>query len=228
MQKNNAKAVGKEEGRGRIKLVIFDFDGTIADTLEVGVEIYNTISHKYNLPIIKKEEINALKEFSLKELLRRMKISVYKAVMLSRNLQEMLSQRINSVRAFKGVKGALRTLSDDLPLGIISSNSRKNIMAFLENNNLRNLFRFVEGYPVIFGKDKKIKKIVNRFHVKPREVAYVGDEVRDVQAAKKAGVVSVACTWGYNSKRRLTEIKPDLLLNSASELLLLLKYREEG
>ena len=213
---------------GKIKLAIFDFDGTIADTIHVGVRIYNTISHKYGLPAVSEEEMKTLRDISLREIIKRMKISMYKVIILSRKLQLMLSEKMGEVKPFKGMRKVLKELSTEMALGIISSNSRDNILSFLRNNRLEGIFRFIEGYPFLFGKDRKITSIRKKIALNPEEVAYIGDEVRDVQAANKAGVISVACTWGYNSSKRLKESEPDIMVNKAKELLILRSLLSES
>jgi len=52
----------------------------------------------------------------------------------------------------------------------------------------------------------------------PSEVAYVGDEVRDVEAAREVGVTSIAVSWGYAERAALTALEPSYLVNEPLEL----------
>ncbi|HVO28814.1 MAG TPA: HAD hydrolase-like protein, partial [Candidatus Paceibacterota bacterium] len=51
------------------------------------------------------------------------------------------------------------------------------------------------------------------------ETAFVGDEIRDVEAAKKNKLAAVGVTWGVNSREGLAGARPDAIVDTAGELL---------
>jgi phosphoglycolate phosphatase len=71
----------------------------------------------------------------------------------------------------------------------------------------------------LFGKQRALKKILKVYELSASEVLYIGDEVRDIEGAKKAGVASGAVTWGYNDEELLLEHEPDVMFNSPQDLL---------
>jgi len=102
--------------------------------------------------------------------------------------------------------------------GILSSNSSNNVTEFLNNHDL-NFFDFISASSRIWGKNINLKKLLLSHGFNMDEVVYVGDEVRDIIAAKKVGIRVAAVTWGYNSKKALRSQKPDYLISSPEELL---------
>ena len=104
-------------------------------------------------------------------------------------------------------------------LGILSSNSESNIRTTLRANGVENHFDFVVGYPKLFGKAKALRRIIRQHNTDREQLLYVGDEVRDVEAAKKAKVPVAACKWGFHAEPLLTAAKPDWLLGEPAELL---------
>jgi phosphoglycolate phosphatase len=105
-------------------------------------------------------------------------------------------------------------------IGILTSNSESNVAAFLSRHDLP-YFHFVRTSSKLFGKASQMKKIIKEEKVPPADALYVGDETRDVEAAKESGLRMAAVTWGYNSKAALEAMSPDHLLHKPAELLLL-------
>jgi len=62
-----------------------------------------------------------------------------------------------------------------------------------------------------FGKHVGLQKIVINQRLDPNNVYYIGDETRDIAASKKAGIKSIAVTWGYAGDIPLSDAKPDYL-----------------
>ncbi len=101
--------------------------------------------------------------------------------------------------------------------GILSSNTQENVKQFLDKNEL-DFFDFVRTGKSVFGKSHMINKIIKQRKVRKSDVFYVCDEVRDIEAAKKSGIKSVAVTWGYNTKDALIKENPDFIVDTPEEL----------
>jgi phosphoglycolate phosphatase len=124
------------------------------------------------------------------------------------------------VRVFDGLPGVLRELlNQGVRLGILSSNSRENILACLRGNGLEDVFTFVMGYPRLFGKAKAMRRLLRSEGVPAEQFLYVGDEVRDVEAAQKAGVDVAAVTWGFQTPEVLSSLEPTYLIHHPTDLL---------
>jgi phosphoglycolate phosphatase-like HAD superfamily hydrolase len=106
-------------------------------------------------------------------------------------------------------------------LAILTSNSQSNVDAFLSRHNLP-YFEFVSCSSKLFGKGREIRRILRKHKLAPADILYIGDETRDVEAAKETGLTMAAVTWGYNSAEILSAMEPDHLISTPQGLLTLL------
>ncbi len=206
------------------KVIIFDFDGTIADTVDALVNIANRLAVEFNFIQIAPEELALLRNLTSREIIKYSGISVFKIPFLVKKVKSELKNKIPELKAIDGIQEALIELKNQgQRLGIITSNSQDNVTEFLKINNLDNLFEFVYSGVTIFGKTTIINNALRQKQLKPQEVIYVGDETRDIEASKKANIKVVAVTWGFNSYEVLLKQKPDFLINHPRELLEVIK-----
>jgi phosphoglycolate phosphatase len=104
-------------------------------------------------------------------------------------------------------------------MGILSSNSAENISACLRANTVEEVFDFVVGYPRLFGKARAIRRLLKREQIEPGDFLYIGDEMRDVEAAKKAGVDVGAVGWGLHALELLAQLRPTFLWPTPTDVL---------
>lgn len=203
-----------------MKTLIFDFDGTIADTLDRIFKIYNKMSAEFGYRKVNKKELEVLRNKTHFEILRKIgefDISIFKLPFIINRGREELAKEIGSFRPFSGIKETLRELKrQGVRLGILTSNSKNNVEVFLKKNNI-DFFEFVYEKN-FFGKGRALKSLIKRHSIDKDQAVYVGDETRDVAAAKEAGVGSAAVTWGFNKREILEKQKPDFLLEKPGEL----------
>lgn len=204
------------------KLIIFDFDGTIAETLEEGRNIYNQFAKQYGYTRLTSENLEALRGKGARDVFRDLKIPFYKLPQLIAKVRKELGKKIPEMKAVAGLPEALRSLKDSgRRLGIASSNDRENISQFLKNNHLE-VFDYVSAGSSLFGKSKKIREMAKAAKLSLSEILYVGDEVRDIEAARRAGVKIASVTWGANTKKVLQDSKPDYLFDHPQDLVKIL------
>ncbi|MCA9068808.1 MAG: HAD-IA family hydrolase, partial [Planctomycetaceae bacterium] len=103
--------------------------------------------------------------------------------------------------------------------GIVSSNSEANIRVCLENNRVEKHFEFVVGIRRVFGKRRALKQALKRAGLSPQEALYVGDEVRDIHAARRINLPIACVTWGVNSPSLLESQTPEHLITEPQQLL---------
>ncbi|MEG3941397.1 MULTISPECIES: HAD-IA family hydrolase [unclassified Microcoleus] len=201
------------------KVIIFDFDGTLADTIDILLSITNRLSAEFGFKSATKEELAQLSNLNSWEILRYSGISLFKFPMLIRKLRSELRSEISDVQLFPGIKEVLLELKKrDFQLGIITSNSRENVLDSLENNSLQDIFTFIYSGST-FGKHKVINKWLKKEKINPQEVFYVGDEIRDIDAARKTGIKIIAVGWGFNSQEVLALHHPDFLIERPQQLI---------
>lgn len=202
------------------KAIIFDFDGTIADTVDALVSIANRLAQEFGYTHISTDELAVLKNLSAREIIKQSKIPLFKIPFLVKKVKAELKNKIKEIKPIPGIHDALVELkSDGHKLGIITSNSKDNVTQFLQVHELDNLFDFIYSGVTIFGKTTIINNALKQQQIKAQDVIYVGDETRDVEASKKANIKVVAVTWGFNSKEVLARQNPDFLIHAPVELL---------
>ncbi|GIW64676.1 MAG: phosphoglycolate phosphatase [Patescibacteria group bacterium] len=208
--------------RKKIKAIIFDFDGTIADTLPYTFEKIIEIARKYKI----KEEnkiIEKLRSMTPNELLRSFNISWLKYPFIIwdiKKAQKLLFYHLDKIKVFSGIKKVLQLLNKkNIKVFIYSSNLKKNIDYFLEKNDLKKYFEKVYVGNNLLGKYKDLKNILKKERLKKNEVVYVADEIRDVLACKKVGIKMIGVGWGLAGEKNLKKYKVDFIIKKPLEII---------
>ena len=203
---------------GRPRLLIFDFDGTIADTFDAALGILNKLAVEFGFRSLEPKDLERARDMRTRQLMKFLGIPTRKMSRLARRGSEELHARIQSIQPLPGMPEALRELQAlGYALGIITSNNEVNVQIFLRSHGLE-LFNFVRCSSKLLGKARMIRSVIRREHVRAADILFVGDETRDIEAAKKVGIRIAAVTWGYNSRRSLEAMKPDFVFESPGEL----------
>lgn len=204
----------------KTRLLAFDFDGTIADTLGEVHRIYNEMAPGFGLRAVHADEIPDLRQYSLKQLLKELEIPKRKVPSLLTKGLRILRSRIRQIELIDGIREALTSLQPRFDhFGILTSNSGDNVELFLKHHGLEDLFDFISSKSKLSGKAKHLKSILRTFSLKPSEMMYVGDELRDVKACQKVGIPIAAVTWGFNAREALAKEEPDHLVDHPQQLL---------
>lgn len=213
----------------RYPSLIFDFDGTIADTLSAATDVYNRLADENGFRQVSPEELPRLRNLDVRGILEDLNISKRKVPFLLARGRRLLRDNIASIPLIDGMADILPVLRENAHyFGILTSNATENAEAFLEAHGLRDLFTFISSTSKLSGKHKHLRSIARTFSLNPAEMLYVGDEIRDVRAAKKAGIAMAAVTWGFNSKDSLAAESPLHLVDSSQELLDVIIPASEG
>lgn len=200
-------------------LIIFDFDGTIADTLEVAHLITTELSEEFGFPKLSKTEFVELKGRNIKDVIKMAGISWLQMPRLLKRGRELFKKNMDKVHPVNGMPEIIEVLHDrGYRMGIVTSNSEENVRTFLAQYGIRNI-EFIYAPNSIFGKAKVLKRILKKNSLKPLELMMIGDEIRDVEAASKVGIPSIAVSWGLNSENALKCCKPLRLVHFPKDLL---------
>ena len=203
----------------KYKYVFFDFDGTLADTEEVTFVIYQKLAEKYNLRNITIDELGHIKKMSAKELMAYVELKKRYLPFLLKRGKNLLKQDMKNIKPCKiDMLDTVIKLKDmGIKTAIITTNSKANVQMFLEKYNV-NVFDFIASVSM-FGKESKMKRIIKKEKLAVSEALYVGDEIRDIHAAKNAGIDIVSVGWGYNTVESLKKHKPNYLILEPFELI---------
>lgn len=208
------------------KTLVFDFDGTIADTLGETRRIFNRIAPDYGIREVAEHELDGLRHLSLKDLLNHLDIPKRRVPALIARGTGLMRGNITELQLITGMREVLIELRRHVrSFGILTSNATANVDLFLRTHGLRDQFDFISSTSKLTGKAKHLKAIRKTFSLRPEELLYIGDELRDVKASQKAGIPIAAVTWGFNSREALMAAAPDYLFDRPEDFLRLLTMK---
>ncbi|MDB5312695.1 MAG: ppaX 2 [Gemmataceae bacterium] len=200
------------------RLIVWDFDGTLADSLAASVAVFNRLAPELGFRPV--EDVPAARGLGTRQFLRQHGISLWRLPRLVRRFHAAAADEADKLVLFAGLADVFAGLrARGVRLGILSSNREDNIRRCLRANGAEESFAFVIGYPRLFGKAKALRRILRAERLARADVLYVGDEGRDVEAARKAGVAVAAVTWGFHAEAVLRASGPDHVVTEPRQLL---------
>lgn len=203
--------------------VVFDFDGTIADSIPHILRAMNELAPTYGYPPLTNEEFESLRQYSLHDLIKKFKIPFYKLPFLISKLRKTITGRMHQMGLCKGMNELIRQLDErGYTLGIVSSSPLPNIKFFLDKQGLY-MFDFVESQLNLFGKGKTIESILKKKGIVKSEAIYIGDEMRDIEACRSIGLDVIGVTWGFNNEEGLRKSGASLIAQKPQEIIELIK-----
>jgi phosphoglycolate phosphatase len=198
--------------------LLFDFDGTIADSIHLGWKIANIIAPQFGRIEFTIEEFERFRSLSMHKILKELHIPLYKIPKVIAMALVEYRHLVHELEPCKGVVPMLKTLTDmHVPMALLSSNTGENLSLFLKRVQI-DAFNWVEGTSGILKKQHRIKQQIKKHRLNPKDVIYVGDETRDIDAARKCGLKVIAVTWGFHTAELLSSHDPDYLVNTPDEI----------
>jgi HAD superfamily hydrolase (TIGR01549 family) len=199
--------------------VIFDFDGTLANSVDLMFRLYNDHAEQFGYVQMKREEFPEIRRMGYSKAMRLKKVKVRMLPKIILTLGKEMRASMDEVKPYVGIVETLHSLQKyGFSIGILTSNQAGLVDEFLKVHKFPE-FDFVVSEKTLFGKDKALKRIFKRFGLDRDQVVYVGDEPRDVTASRKARIRSIAVTWGLGGTEAFEKEKPDILVSTPDELL---------
>jgi HAD superfamily hydrolase (TIGR01509 family) len=202
--------------------VIFDWDGTLADTRQVIVvsfqkalsEVNCIVSDEY---IERRIGIGAADTFY--DILQSANIRVDQKMIehLVDRKSQLEIELTSQVELFPGAKELLETLHGKVKMGLASMNNRSVIIHMVNANGLNQFFQaFLTAESISHSKPHPeiFIKTVSELKTNPEKCVVIEDSIFGVKAAKSANMGCVAVTTGVYSKEELKEAKPDLIVKT--------------
>lgn len=200
--------------------LIFDFDGTLVDSFHAVMGMFDRLADEFNFRKISSDEIDGLRDLTSRELVKYLQIPIYKIPSVLRSARKYMHSEMQTLLPVKNLPEMLQELHDmKIPMGILTSNSSENVIAWLERHKMQHLFNFIHIESSYFGKKRILKKILKAYKINKSQAFYIGDETRDIEAAKECDVYSVAVTWGFNSEKILSQHKPHYVVRKPEDIL---------
>ncbi|MDX2008114.1 MAG: HAD hydrolase-like protein [Meiothermus sp.] len=203
----------------KYKLVIFDFDGTLADSFPWLLGSFDQVARKFQITPLGTEQIDTLRGYSPRELMARMRIPVWKLPLVAQHVRTLMAQSRDEIKLFGGVEHVLEGLAERrIDTALLTSNSLENVRHILTEPNFSR-FRYGEFGLSPLGKHAGFRSLLKKSGVKPSEALYVGDTLTDAEAARAAGIVFVGVAWGYATAAALQPVSLRVLSKGFDELL---------
>jgi phosphoglycolate phosphatase len=204
---------------GNRNLAIFDFDGTIADSAAWFGNALNEVARHNGFREVSAEQREMLRSRSAREIFAYLQIPSWKLPSIVRQLRAIAARDVEQINIFPWVPDVFDALrSRGISIAIVSSNTKANIRRVLGTEVATMVEQFGTGAP-LFGKAVKINAVIKRCASSPALTTSVGDEVRDIEAARALGISSLAVTWGYATAPALEAARPTRLVHAPAELL---------
>ncbi|WP_201306034.1 HAD hydrolase-like protein [Roseomonas harenae] len=200
------------------RLVIFDFDGTLADSAAWVMRTLNEEADRFGYRRVDEAEIAALRGQDNRAIIRALGVPMWKLPMIATHMRRRITEDAGSIRLFPGTETMLRALSArGATLAIVTSNEEAVVRRVL-GPELADLVAFMECRASIFGKAPLLRRVLRRAGLPAETAIAIGDEVRDIEAARKAGISSGAVAWGYATPEILRARNPARFFARMEEL----------
>ena len=200
------------------KLFLFDFDGVLADSLDLYAEAVTRCMERIGTPILKtREDYLALFEGNFYESMAARGVDLAAFAQAAKEILPGLDY--GAMKPFDGLIPVLESLKKYHLLAVISSNGSRIIRRMLERFGFDPYFEEVLGSDFLFSKKEKIDHAIAKYDIPPERAFYIGDTTGDILEARAAGIRTVAVTWGWHSRERLAAAHPDFLVDRPEDLL---------
>lgn len=201
------------------KLVIFDFDGTLADSFRWFVNTINQVAKRFRFKELDLKRMEEFRGCSARQMMAHAELSMWKLPRVSREMRRLMTERIDEIRLFDGVGAVLKRLdAAKVNIAVVTSNARENVLRVLGTDNAAHIKHFGCGAS-LFGKRSKVKAAAKAFGVSLGEVLCVGDEIRDAEMAASLGVDFAGVSWGYTKPEVLQKYSKIPVLQKMCDLL---------
>ena len=199
------------------RLIIFDFDGTLADSFGWFAGNINKAAIKFNFRTVTEQDHERLRSLETRSILNYLGISWWKIPFIARYMRALMAREVASIKLFHGVEDLIKQLVDKkIKIAVVSSNSHANVSKILGEHS--KYISFFECGVSLFGKSTRFLKILKKARIHSHEVLCIGDEVRDILAAKEASFRCGSVAWGYGDVHVLKEQRPDHLFLSMEDI----------
>ena len=198
-------------------LAILDLDGTLADSFPWFLRHVNDVADRFGFRRIEEDEIEPLRGAGSREILKRLEVPLWKLPLIARHMRRLKAAHIGDIPLFPEVEPMLRALHDSgMRLALVSSDNEANARRQL--GTAAELFTVFACGASIFGKAAKFRHVLGRAGISHPEAIAIGDEVRDIEAARAAGIACAAVTWGYAAPEALRALAPNLVFERVEDI----------
>jgi phosphoglycolate phosphatase len=200
------------------KLLIFDFDGTLANSFPWVVAILDELAEKFNAIPVDHSKLDELKSYGPRKIMKMHNVSIWKLPAILKFTRSRMKTNGDSIHCFEGVADMLRELKqNDIRMALVTTNTCETVRRVL-GDDLYNLFHLFEDKVSLFGKPAALRRIIRKSGLDRSEMLAIGDEIRDVEAAKKVNIPFGAVSWGFSNMEAMASHSPEHTFTEMSQI----------
>jgi phosphoglycolate phosphatase len=201
----------------RYPLVIFDFDGTLADSFPWVLRTVDEVADRFKFRRLREGELDELRFCDARQVMQRLGVPRWKVPMIARYVRSRMAQDVDQIGLFPGAGEMLDQLADaGLRLAVVSANGEATIRTVL-GPHARGITAIAGGVS-LFGKRGKLLRMSRLTGVESRQAIVIGDEIRDLNAAQAARMAFGAVSWGLTRPEALEAGEPAVLFRQMSDI----------
>jgi phosphoglycolate phosphatase len=202
----------------RYSLAIFDFDGTLADSWRLMGRAIVEAADRFGYRSPSPEEAEQLRGLDNRAVMKALGVRMWQLPAIATHMRAVSAAQAHEVKLFEGIDTMVQALSDGgVRVAIVSSNAEATIRLVLGPDLAGRVSAYACGAS-LFGKARKFTRVVHRLGVEPSQAIAIGDEGRDIEAARAAGVASGAVTWGYATRDLLVSCRPTHVFDTCDQV----------
>lgn len=199
-------------------LVVLDFDGTLADSFAWFCSVLNGVADRYRFRRVEAHEVEELRLQGARAIVAHLGIPRWKLPLIARHMHALAARDAAQIALFPGVPAMLDAVAEaGVPLAILSSNRADTVRRVLGPDSAARIGTYACGAS-IFGKARRLWALLARTGVPPHRALCIGDEIRDLEAARALGCPFGAVAWGYTDPRALASLGPEHLFSEPGEI----------
>lgn len=203
----------------RYRLVLFDFDGTLADSFSWFLGVVNRLADEFRFRRIEDHEVEALRGLAARQMVAHLGVPAWKLPRVAHGMRQHMAREIGQIKPFSGVDELLRELSRrGIRLAVVTSNSIENVRQVLGPDNAALIQHYGCGAS-LFGKRPKLRAVLRSSGIPAAEAICIGDELRDLEAAHAEGIAFGAVAWGYTHPETLRAHGAEEMFTSLEDVL---------
>lgn len=205
-----------------MKTIIFDFDGTLADSHEVFMHAWNTYANDFKYKQVVYEDLAATRHLTIQQRAKLFHFPMHKIPIILPKIYRYFKEHVHEVKLFDGIKEMLEQLAKcGYRIAILSSNNKENIELLLQQEQI-NCVSDVLTSSKLFGKDAVLKKYMKKQNIDRKAILYVGDEVRDIIACNKVNIPFMWVSWGLDGIELIEKENPAYIVYTPDDLIKIL------
>lgn len=212
----------KQSAQSPYAAIIFDLDGTLANTIPTVTRLYSRVLRQYTG-----------RQWTLAELLQYFgppEDIIFERITNDKTLSAtMLAEYYRlcdahgaEFKAFAGITEVLDTLrTAGVRLGVFTSGVTEAALIRLRHAGLRDFFEAVIGGDQVTNykpHPEGLQRLLDQFKVEPQAALFIGDSPLDIQAGRAAGVTTAGVLWGTGTREALTAAQPAQLVEHPQQL----------